>query len=105
MSKIYDLGICCPQEYQGTWKNKHVTVKISPLNITVITQKEQTRLYGKVLKEYYDYGYSVSYQCKKVIYYLTITKGFVQDAPLFFKLTKNEKGKVKNVFNLKLELC
>lgn len=103
MAKGYESGICCPQEYHGTWKNQQLTVKISPINVTVITKTNQFRLHGKVLKEFYDYGYSVSYQVKKDIYYLSVSKGFLEGKLLLFKLTRNDKGQVRTIYNAKLQ--
>ena len=97
----HETEICCPQEYHGMWKNDYATVRISALGTLIIIRNRCHKLYGRICEEYNDLGYSVSYQNHKTIYYLSIAKGASNNV-LLFKLSTNERGKVKTIFDLRL---
>ena len=96
MEKAY--GIKCPREYIGKWENDRITLEINYTDCVIHKGKKRLTIRGKMLKEYYDYGYSVSVQVAKIIYYFSVARAVKAHNVLLFKLSMLEKGKSKVLF-------
>lgn len=102
---FFQEGIKCPQEYFGTWKNANLTLEIRKNNVIIHVGKQQKLLRGKILKEFYDYGYSVSFLLdKKYYYYFSLIKTVYKEDVLLFKLTLMKNGTTICIHNEKLKL-
>ena len=96
MEKGY--GIKCPREYIGKWKNDKITLEIGYTDCVIHKGKKELKIRGKMLKEYYDYGYSVSIQVAKEVFYFSVVKAVKAQNVLLFKLSTIEKGRSRVLF-------
>ena len=102
---FFQEGIKCPHEYHGIWRNENMVLEITKDDVIIHTGKRKKLLRGRTLKDYYDYGYSVSFLMdKKYYYYFSLIKITKKRDVVLFKLSRMQESTSICVHNEKLKL-